>query len=277
MKIINKIIALLLASAIVFPNYMNVYAEENDNFTKEEILYELYDQYWKDTAVGTENPEGSLEYHILTEWLDNNYGKSESESGVWRWYKMYDIQHAYRDYHDEYTKEWHYNDDDGKFSIEYMDPETGETGKTLYRFELIDGKWNMIDANDHTVDTFEPHGGDGSWEKIKNGEDDEEDIDDFIKNMHKDKDSTNDSQEKKTNTLEKKTNPIPEEHRVTGQVSQEETSIDEERVNQPDNTKAGTEKIKDRKSAVDIVAVIAAIIAVVVIVLLFRNRKGDKK
>lgn len=274
----NKIISMSMASMLIFPTFIYANAEETEeNLSKEEIIYELYDQYWSDTAIGTENPEGSLEYHILTEWLDNNYGKSESESGVWRWYEMYDIQHAYREYHDEYTKEWHYSDNDEKFTIEYQDPETGETGNTLYRFELIDGQWNMIDANDHTVETFKPHGGDGSWEKIKNGESDEEDIDDFIKNMHKEKDSTNDSQEKKTNTVEKKTNTIPKENRVTGQLSREETSIDENRVNHADSTKANAEKITDKKSSVDIVAVIAAIIAVVVIVLLFRNRKGDKK
>ena len=180
---IRKSTAGLLAASIAISAAAVAYADENEeNISKEEIIYELLDQYWVDSPVGTKNPECSLEYRILTVWLDENYGKSNNESGVWRWYKMYDIQEAYREYYEDFTKEWHYNDDEdtGEFTIDYYDPETEKTGDKLYRFELIDGMWHMIDMNGNTVDIFEPHGGNGLYDE---SEDNTERIDALIKRM----------------------------------------------------------------------------------------------
>lgn len=99
------------------------------------------------------------------------------------WSSRQSIRNSWRKYHEEYTSNWHYNDDKdtGEFTIEEYDPDTGETAGLLYSFELKNGMWNMLDKNGNIVDTFEPHGGDGSARALQ--QDDQDDIDEFLKGM----------------------------------------------------------------------------------------------
>lgn len=241
--IIKNITAMVVSAMMIGGSAVSVYAEES--ISKEEIIDELYEQYWADSAVGTENPEGSLEYHILTDWLEENYEKPERESGVWRWYVMYDIQHAYRKYYNEYTAEWYYNDDEDthEFTIEDL-----ETEETLYRFELIDGMWNMIDMNGNTVDVFEPHGGDGSWEAIKNGDGDEERMDNLLQQMggngesKDDEPQTDDEPEHEANYMEadKMEPDVAGEEEATDKIANEKPAAGAEEENRAENNAAAS-------------------------------------
>ncbi len=168
-----------LAMAICMP--ITAYAD--NDYTRDEIIDEYWTQYWKDSLPGEENPEGSLEYHILENFLDEQYGHYRYEDRdkymVSDWSSYYDIREAWQKYNEDYTKNWHMTDDDetGEFYIESYDPETDTYGNDkLYTFTLADGKWNMVDSNGDIVDSFDPHGGDGSWAKIKEEANDDEDF-----------------------------------------------------------------------------------------------------
>lgn len=174
-----KLRFLIVTTVITLAMTTTAFAKKKDeNFTREEIEQEFYTQYWKDSAVGTENPEGSLEWHILQQFLDEQYPHRQSEGKqyvVADWKDDYYIDQAWRDYHEEYMKGWDLQDDDGKMVIWEEDPETGDNIRPLYTFKLLDGMWNLIDSNGNVYDTFEPHGGDGSWQELLE-EDDEDRI-----------------------------------------------------------------------------------------------------
>lgn len=195
----------LCIAATMMCTPLTAYAEHTGDYTREEIIEEYWTDAWEDSLPGEENPEGSLEYHILESFLDEQYGhRAFSGEGdqytVSDWSSKNSIRKAWQDYREEYTKYWHYVDDEetGEFYIESYDPVTDTSGgDKLYTFEFVDGNWNMIDSNGNVADTFEPHGGDGSWDRLKN-EDKEEKIDDFIAHMgddESDEDSA-DSEEK---------------------------------------------------------------------------------
>ena len=190
----KKITAFCAASIMAAAMSFSVYAEEDHVYTREEIIDEYWTDYWSNSLPGEDNPEGSLEYHILETWLDEQYGNTDTNGEPYTvndWSNYWSIRNAWNDYHDDYTKYWHMNDDEEtrEFTIEEYDPETEETGGVLYTFKFLDGKWNMIDVNGNTVDTFDPHGGDGSWDRLQN-EDNTDDIKDFIKHMNDDDSET---------------------------------------------------------------------------------------
>lgn len=170
---IKRIVSLAAAVAITTGMSVTAYAEDTI-YTREELVDELWTQYWNDTAPGEENAEGSLEYHILDEWLNEHYPHTWYEDPhkytVYDWSNFTDIHDKWREYHQEYVEYWHFNDEDGVFTIEEWDPETEETGGLLYRFEFVNGKWQMIDADGNVVESLDPHGGslsDDSSEKDK--------------------------------------------------------------------------------------------------------------
>ena len=190
----KKITAFCAASIMAAAMSFSVYAEEDHVYTREEIIDEYWTDYWSNSLPGEDNPEGSLEYHILETWLNEQYGNTDTNGEPYTvndWSNYWSIRNAWNDYHDDYTKYWHMNDDEEtrEFTIEEYDPETEETGGVLYTFKFLDGKWNMIDVNGNTVDTFDPHGGDGSWDRLQN-EDNTDDIKDFIKHMNDDDSET---------------------------------------------------------------------------------------
>jgi hypothetical protein len=207
-KMFKKITSICAVAVLSFAASVTAFADESDYYTKEYIIDEYWTQYWEDSLPGDENPEGSLEYHILEEWLDEEYEKSEYESGI-DWSSSYSIGDAWKDYYQEKTAYWHYVDDEetGEFYIESYDPDTDTYGgDKLYTFTLADGKWNMVDSNGNIVDSFDPHGGDGSWYAIQN-EDKSSHIDDFIKHMNDDdsEDTESDSGNYVTDTYEGET------------------------------------------------------------------------
>lgn len=190
----KKITAFCAASIMAAAMSFSAYAEEDHVYTREEIIDEYWTDYWSNSLPGEDNPEGSLEYHILETWLDEQYGNTDTNGEPYTvndWSNYWSIRNAWNDYHDDYTKYWHMNDDEEtrEFTIEEYDPETDETGGVLYTFKFLDGKWNMIDVNGNTVDTFDPHGGDGSWDRLQN-EDNTDDIKDFIKHMNDDSETS---------------------------------------------------------------------------------------
>ena len=153
----KKITAFCTASIMAAAMSFSVYAEEDHVYTREEIIDEYWTDYWSNSLPGEDNPEGSLEYHILETWLDEQYGNTDTNGEPYTvndWSNYWSIRNAWNDYHDDYTKYWHMNDDEEtrEFTIEEYDPETEETGGVLYTFKFLDGKWNMIDVNGNTVD-----------------------------------------------------------------------------------------------------------------------------
>lgn len=172
-KRIFALCAALLVCGSICPS---AYAEEDHTYTKQELIDRFWTQYWDNTLPGEQNPEGSLEYHILEDWLNEQYGHTESEDRdkytVSDWTSDYSIRNAWRDYYQEYTNCWNMNHDEetGEFTIEEYDPETEKTGDLLYTFELKNGMWNMLDTEGNVVDTFEPHGGDGSYAALQEKE-----------------------------------------------------------------------------------------------------------
>ena len=147
MKLIIKITSALLLTALLTLNTsIKAFADDDkEDFTREEIIEMFWGEHWNSSDEGIKNPEGSLEYHILETWLDEQYGHTSYESDkkytVRDWSSRESIRKSWRKYHEEYTDNWHYNDDKdtGEFTIEEYDPDTEEIVGLLYSFELKDG------------------------------------------------------------------------------------------------------------------------------------------
>lgn len=138
-KFISALAALFLASAVS----LTAYADET--LDRDYIESEIWEEVWlgKDDD-GTAFPEASYKHHILDKWLDENYGSDE-----YNWSEIGELKYAYKDYYDTLTEGWDFNDDDnGSWTI--------ETEDNSYRFEMVGGKWNMIDQNGDTVEMFPP-------------------------------------------------------------------------------------------------------------------------
>lgn len=138
-KFISTLAALFIASAVS----LTAYAEET--LDRDYIESEIWEEVWlgKDDD-GTEFPESSYKHHVLDKWLDENYGSNEYD-----WSEIGELKYAYKDYYDTLTEDWDFNDDNnGNWTIETKD--------NSYRFEMVGGKWNMIDQNGDTVEIFPP-------------------------------------------------------------------------------------------------------------------------
>lgn len=138
-KFISTLAALFIASAVS----LTAYAEET--LDRDYIESEIWEEVWlgKDDD-GTEFPESSYKHHVLDKWLDENYGSDEYD-----WSEIGELKYAYKDYYDTLTEDWDFNDDNnGNWTIETKD--------NSYRFEMVGGKWNMIDQNGDTVEIFPP-------------------------------------------------------------------------------------------------------------------------
>lgn len=138
-KILSTLAAFFIASAVS----LTAYAEET--LDRNYIESEIWEEVWlgKDDD-GTEFPEASYKHHVLDKWLDENYGSDEYD-----WSEIGELKYAYKDYYDTLTESWDFNDDDnGGWTI--------ETEDNSYRFEMVGGKWNMMDQNGDTVEMFPP-------------------------------------------------------------------------------------------------------------------------
>lgn len=295
---IKKAVASTAAVAMIFGMSVSAYAEDRtEDYTREEIIDLYWTKYYEDDLPGERNPKASLKYHILEQFLDEQYGHTEYEDDdkymVYDWSNGYNIGEAWEEYEENYTKYWHYETDDetGDFYIEEWDPEQEKSGDILYTFDFADGKWNMIDVNGSIVDSFDPHGGDGSHEEAKN-KDHTSDIDDFIKSMNDDdsdyaSDSTLESEtEHRTNN---RTNEADQAGtRVTGDTAGGQTAPDKAAVpSEATGEKAVTaqtdnKKTDDKDSDSSLPFVIGGIVIVVAAAaggyaVASKKRKGDGK
>lgn len=121
------------------------FADETDMIDKETVVEELWEENWHGRGDdGVIFPEASYKRHILEEWVYDNYGNED-----YSWYDIGQIKYSYADYYKDLVSEWDFEDDeDGNWFI--------TTPEHSYRFELIAGKWNMIDEYGDTKDTFMP-------------------------------------------------------------------------------------------------------------------------
>lgn len=86
--------------------------------------------------------------------LDKDYIVREIWSDWWHgkgydWSKIGQLNYNFKDYYDELTDNWNFNDDcDGNWTI--------ITDETTYHFNLQNGKWLMSDDNGNVIDSFMP-------------------------------------------------------------------------------------------------------------------------
>ncbi|MBR0485443.1 MAG: hypothetical protein IJJ69_11825 [Oscillospiraceae bacterium] len=124
---------------------MSVTAHAGEMLERDYIESEIWQEMWlgRDDD-GTEFPEASFKHHLLDEWIDQNYGSDE-----YNWFDIGELEYAYKDYYNDYTEDWDFNDDDnGNWMI--------ETDEHTYSFTMFQNEWLMLDENGNTVDTFPP-------------------------------------------------------------------------------------------------------------------------
>lgn len=141
----NRLIPSIAAAVIIATSGMTAYAAEN--IPKDEIISEIWSDVWngKDDD-GTSFPEASYKYHILTEWVNANYGNDDYD-----WSDVSSLKYEYKDYYKDLSEQWDFEDNrSGDWRI------TTEDG-TTYHFEYSNGQWSQIDQNGNTVATFNAH------------------------------------------------------------------------------------------------------------------------
>ena len=139
----KKIITAIAVAAMSLCLSITAYATKL--LDKDYIESKIWEEIWLGKGDnGTDFPEASYKHHLLDEWLDDNYGSDEYD-----WSELGELKYQYKDYYNNLTENWNFNDDDnGSWTI--------ETNDNSYRFELAGGNWNMIDKNGDTVDMFPP-------------------------------------------------------------------------------------------------------------------------
>lgn len=139
----KKIITAIAVTAMSLTLSLTAHAAEI--LDKDYIETEIWEEVWLGkNDNGTDFPEASYKHHLLDEWIDDNYGSDEYD-----WSELGELKYQYKDYYNNLTENWDFNDDDnGSWTI--------ETEDNSYRFELLNGSWNMIDKNGDTVAMFPP-------------------------------------------------------------------------------------------------------------------------
>ena len=140
---IQKIVHIVASMALIGSASLTAYAD--DMLDKDYIVSEIWSDWWQDKGDdGLIFPEASFKHHILTEWVNDNYGDDNYD-----WSKIGQLNYNFKDYYDELTDKWDFNDDrDGNWTI--------STDETTYHFNLQNGKWLMSDDNGDVVDSFMP-------------------------------------------------------------------------------------------------------------------------
>ena len=140
---IQKIVHIVASMALIGSASLTAYAD--DMLDKDYIVSEIWSDWWQDKGDdGLIFPEASFKHHILTEWVNDNYGDDNYD-----WSKIGQLNYNFKDYYDELTDKWDFNDDrDGNWTI--------DTDETTYHFNLQNGKWLMSDDNGDVVDSFMP-------------------------------------------------------------------------------------------------------------------------
>ncbi len=140
---IQKIVPIVASMALIASVSLTAYAD--DRLDKDYIVSEIWSDWWHGKGDdGLIFPEASFKYHILTEWVNDNYGDDDYD-----WNKIGQLNYNFKDYYDELTDKWDFNDDrDGNWTI--------DTDETTYHFNLQNGKWLMSDDNGDVIDSFMP-------------------------------------------------------------------------------------------------------------------------
>ena len=137
--------AILLAVTLMTAGTAGINAHA-ENLDKDYIISEIWKDIWHGKADnGKTFPEASYKYHLLTEWVEENYGDDD-----YNWSDVGELRYDYRDYYQDLIEDYDFNDDEnGNWTI--------DTADNHYSFYLLNGTWQMIDQNGNTVDTFPPH------------------------------------------------------------------------------------------------------------------------
>ena len=140
---IRKIVPFAVSMVLIGVPSLTAYAD--DMLDNDYIVSEIWSDWWHGKGDdGLVFPEASYKHHILTEWVNDNYGDDDYD-----WSKIGQLNYDFKDYYDELTDKWDFNDDrDGNWTI--------DTDETTYHFNLQDGKWLMSDDNGDVVDSFMP-------------------------------------------------------------------------------------------------------------------------
>lgn len=141
----KRIIAGIAAGLMFMGSGVRVYADEAEMVDKNEVIEVLWEENWLGRGDdGIIFPEASYKRHILEQWVSDHYGDDD-----YNWYDTGNLKYSYADYYNRLTADWDFDDDeDGNWYI--------TTPEHKYSFRIISGKWNMIDENGDTVDTFMP-------------------------------------------------------------------------------------------------------------------------
>lgn len=140
---IRKIVPFAVSMALI--GSASLTASTDDMLDKDYIVSEIWSDWWQGKRDdGLIFPEASFQHHILTEWVNDNYSDDDYD-----WSKIGQLNYNFKDYYDELTDNWDFNDDrDGNWTI--------STDETTYHFNLQNGKWLMSDNNGNVVDSFMP-------------------------------------------------------------------------------------------------------------------------
>ena len=140
---IQKIIPIAASITLIGSASQTAYAD--NMLDKDYIVREIWSDCWNGKGDdGLIFPEASYKHHILTEWVNDNYGDDNYD-----WSKIGQLNYSFKDYYDELTDNWNFNDDrDGNWTI--------ITDETTYHFNLQNGKWLMSDDNGNVIDSFMP-------------------------------------------------------------------------------------------------------------------------
>ena len=140
---IQKIVPIVASITLIGSVSLTVYAD--DLLNKDYIISKIWSDWWHGKEDdGLVFPEASYKHHILTEWVDDNYGDDDYD-----WSKIGQLNYNFKNYYDELTDDWNFNDDrDGNWTI--------ITDETTYHFNLQNGKWLMSDDNGNVIDSFIP-------------------------------------------------------------------------------------------------------------------------
>lgn len=140
---IQKIIPIAASIMLIGSASLTAYAD--NMLDKDYIVREIWSDWWHGKGDdGLIFPEASYKHHILTDWVNDNYGNDNYD-----WSKIGQLNYNFKDYYDELTDNWNFNDDrDGNWTI--------ITDETTYHFNLQNGKWLMSDDNGNVIDSFMP-------------------------------------------------------------------------------------------------------------------------
>ena len=140
---IPKIVPVAISIALISSANLTAYAD--DMLDEDYIVREIWSDWWHGKGDdGLIFPEASYKHHILTDWVNDNYGNDNYD-----WSKIGQLNYNFKDYYDELTDNWNFNDDrDGNWTI--------ITDETTYHFNLQNGKWLMSDDNGNVIDSFMP-------------------------------------------------------------------------------------------------------------------------